>query len=143
MSRSLRPCPTCGVDALPVKRLTLQHHLRFPLALQLPDTAYWYCAEQACEQAYFSMAVSFSRQALQSAAAIEAGMRCFCFGITEDIFYAAMQRDQAEFFAQLDSMAAESTCHCSIKNPSGRGCLRSFRRSAKLYHASSLTKPVM
>lgn len=122
-------CPKCAEHSSRVKEVTLRHHLRFPLSQQDFSDSYYYCANSDCDVAYYSDSHVFTLDCLQSQKQIEDMTVCFCFGITQSMFYEYLKNDQkAQFFEELDNLAYGSECHCKVKNPAGRGCLRVFKK---------------
>lgn len=131
MSSSI--CPECGQSCHPVKEVTLRHHLLFPLSKEPLQERYHYCSNSTCHVAYFSTATVFHVDCLQSQHQIEANTICFCFGITQAVFEEYIDNDRSEaFFSDLDNLAYGSECHCKVKNPAGRGCLKVFKRLANV-----------
>ena len=122
-------CPQCGVLSHRVHTVTMRHHLRFPHSGDKLDGIYFYCRDRECETAYFSgKKEQYPVAAMQSQPQITEGVICFCFGISEAKFNAYAQRGRSDdFFEKLDELAYDSECHCKIKNPAGRGCLKVFK----------------
>ncbi|NRB39433.1 MAG: hypothetical protein HRU20_13350 [Pseudomonadales bacterium] len=123
-----RACPRCGAAANRVNTVTMRHHLQYPFSADSLDKEFFYCRDSLCESGYFSTKQAYPISELQSQAQIRGGMICFCFGITASDFQVYQESDQAEvFFKQLDHLAYNCECHCKIKNPAGRGCLKVFK----------------
>lgn len=123
-------CPKCGiVGNHRVREVTLRHHLRFPLSQKEFSESYYYCGNSDCDIAYYSDSESFEIDCLQSQKQIQDNTICFCFGITQGVFNDYLENDKrTQFFEELDNLAYGSECHCKVKNPAGRGCLRVFKK---------------
>lgn len=127
-------CPNCTQAGNRVREVTLRHHLRFPLSQKEFIESYYYCANSHCDIAYYSGIDVFQIDDLQTQKQIQEKTICFCFGITQSVLNEYLQNDQkAQFFEELDNLAYSSECHCKVKNPAGRGCLRVFKELAASY----------
>lgn len=106
----------------------MRHHLLFPRSNEHLEDSFFYCRNAQCKTAYFSANIHYSVEQLQSQQQIKDGMICFCFGISEAVFYSYQKAGNIKlFFQQLDHLAYQSECHCKIKNPAGTGCLKIFK----------------
>ncbi|MEY8204537.1 MAG: hypothetical protein RPR40_05605 [Bermanella sp.] len=124
-------CPACDRLGNTVKAATMRHHLCFPFSMEALSETYYYCAQRHCGVAYFSLQSTFLTEQLQSQSQIKTNTVCFCFGITEYNFKDYDDKGEAAlFFAQLDQLAATGECNCRLKNPAGRGCLKTFKSMA-------------
>jgi len=126
-------CPHCSNPAGKVFIETMCHHLLFPHNTDIPTgQPYYYCSEQNCEIAYFSSERQYLIKQLQTAPQIQNHTICFCFGITRQGFTEQVHdTGEKTFFTKLDDLAYTKKCLCKQKNPSGKGCLKTFKKIAE------------
>lgn len=121
-------CPQCGNISNSVREVTLRHHLCFPFSKDSLNESYYYCTNNDCSTAYFSENHLYKTNQLQTYNQIMNRTVCYCFGITQANFETYQKQNRLDhFFEELDALAHGSECHCKIKNPAGRGCLKVFK----------------
>jgi hypothetical protein len=123
-------CPNCSGPVNKVNIITMSHHLKYPYCSIIPnDDVFLYCKNPRCQLAYFSENTYYTKDQMQSIPQVLDNTICFCFGITEDTFLAELKAgNRDEFFSNLDQLAGNRKCVCKQKNPSGKGCLATFKR---------------
>lgn len=123
-----RRCPANGLEYPEVPARTILHQLRNPWQWQGKADRYFFCADPACEVAYFGDDASvILKSQLRSAAAVretsDAALFCYCFGVSK----ADALRDPRirDFVVRQTKLGL---CSCDTSNPSGRCCLKDFPR---------------
>ena len=144
-------CPVSGRRAKQVNLLTVRSLVR-QLPLAMPPTAYYFCDDPACEIVYFPshpQAPLFRRADLW----VRVGVKeksdpipvCYCFGFARhDIWEEIRQTGTSTIADRITAEVKAGTCACEVKNPSGKCCLGTVRRTAldasKLLQAAPLAR---
>ncbi|MBI1749508.1 MAG: copper chaperone Copz family protein [Acidobacteria bacterium] len=139
-------CPVCGtrskqVDTLTVKSLV--RHLRFGA----PPTQYYFCDAAGCDVVYFPLdpaAPTFRRADLWVRVGVkeleDSSLVCYCFGVTRGNIRDEIQRTGKSSMAErIKAEVKAGHCACETKNPSGKCCLGSVTREARLALQSAPT----
>ncbi|MDH5444346.1 MAG: hypothetical protein OEY52_02245 [Gammaproteobacteria bacterium] len=117
-------CPANGKTYKRVSRETILHHLNKPWQVDLPEQEYYFCDSKDCDVVYYG---EDQRMFTQLDLRTTVGQKsenllrpvCYCFDVTQiDL----ETRDTAKDFIIQQTM--NGTCHCQIRNPSGRCCLK-------------------
>lgn len=133
-------CPVCHKEYGEVALKTVLHHLKTPWDLTeeamaeeattegaLKAQAYFFCSEPHCEVVYFGEDDATITQAqLRTTVGIKAqaddeALICYCFDVSRK---AARTEEKARAFVVEQTKKAR--CACTIRNPSGRCCLKDF-----------------
>lgn len=119
-------CPCHGRACREVPYRTLLHHLKTPWHLKMVSQRYYFCDEAMCPVIYFGEdGQCFEQDALRERVGHKqrAGedMLCYCF----DIRYADA-RENLSLKGYVLEQTRANLCHCDIRNPSGRCCLKDF-----------------
>lgn len=118
-------CPVNGKPYRSVSPTTILHHISEPWNWINKPQGYYFCDDPDCEVVYFGEDNSIINQ---SSLRTEVGIKsnkasaliCYCFGVTRS---ASLSQHIKEFVIKNTK---EKTCSCSIRNPSGRCCLKDF-----------------
>jgi len=132
-------CPVCHKEYGEVALTTVLHHLKTPWALTgeataegvLKAQAYFFCSEPHCEVVYFGEDDATITQAqLRTTVGIkeqadDEALICYCFDVSRK---AARTEEKARAF--VVEQTKKKRCACTIRNPSGRCCLKDFPKWA-------------
>jgi hypothetical protein len=118
-------CPINGQLYNGVSTTTMLHHINQPWEWQHKDQGYYFCDDSDCDVVYFGEDDSII---LKSSLRLEVSLEknnntaliCFFFGVSKE----ASQFKKVKDF--VIKCTKEKTCACSIRNPSGRCCLKDF-----------------
>ena len=121
-----QPCPAHGNACLEVSVRTIIHHIKAPWCWAPTARHYYFCADSACEIAYFGDDGSIIlKSGLRTRRGVPVpdgdALLCYCFGVSRADF----ERDplSREF---VMAQTAAGLCSCATSNPSGRCCLKDF-----------------
>ena len=128
-------CPGCGQPAAEVKANTLLFQLRHPHNQQLQSEHYFFCSNADCDIVYFADNESYNLKHCRTAIGQKSHhadrMLCYCFDISESDFLAEIaQHGKSHSQAFISRQTKNKTCHCEIRNPSGKCCLKDFKALA-------------
>lgn len=128
-----RDCPRCGASAKRVGIKTLYHQVRFPENQVIRPGDYYYCPNEACAVAYFSITDNaIPKQQLRITRNSHEGLLCYCFDIAEAQYRSALQAGNAiELMHFVIERVKAGLCACEITNPSGQCCLAKFKQLEK------------
>lgn len=118
-------CPVNGKVYKSVSPTTILHHINKPWNWQYKQQGYYFCDDPNCDVVYFAEDDTFFNK---SSLRTEVGAKenkadsliCYCFGVSKA---AALSPHIKEFVIKNTKNKA---CACSIRNPSGRCCLKDF-----------------
>jgi len=122
-------CPRNGRAYAGVERRTVLHHVRQPWAHTLAHQVYYFCDDPNCDVVYFGEDQSLlirgdlRGEVGQKSQGLDKTL-CYCFDInaadiqTKDVYV------QARAF--VIEQTRNATCDCTVRNPSGRCCLKDF-----------------
>lgn len=119
-------CPTNGREYSTVPTATIVHHLKHPWTWEDLEETYYFCDAPDCEVVYFS---SSNKTILRNQIRTTLGQKeqsdkailCYCFGVTQGD-YALNKGLKAYVIKQTKN----KLCACTIRNPSGKCCLKDF-----------------
>jgi CopZ-like zinc binding protein len=128
-------CPDCRRKGRSVGRQTIEHLLEEPLAAEIGEGDYRFCATRNCETVYY--AASSHRAFRKPDLKVRVGIRetadpipiCYCFGHTRASAWDEIGRTGSS--TVLDSIKQEvkaDRCACETRNPSGKCCLGAVTR---------------
>lgn len=122
-------CPACGSESAEVSEQTMAHHLKQAWVRSTSDCRHFFCDAPTCEIVYFGLDGSVAlksdvRTAVGAKDASDAGLICYCFGVTR-----ADAREDGRARTYVLAQTAQGKCACETANPSGRCCLKDFPRS--------------
>lgn len=126
-------CPAprgCGGPGAPVTRDTLLAQLPDEHARSFSKTAF-YCANPACEVAYFdAWGATAPRSALRAAAYPKSGSApvCSCFGFTAEEIRRAAEEGRKDQVKAMLARAESDEARCPTEAPSGASCVPEIRR---------------
>ena len=122
-------CPMCHTKSNQVPFKTVIQHLRKPWHNEFVQKHYYFCEELLCEVIYFTEDNSIIRQAvLRTQVGIKSpkelqSLICYCF----DISYKEALKNKTLMQYVIDKTKNQD-CSCESQNPSGRCCLKDFKR---------------
>lgn len=124
-------CPLNGHEYSEVSVRTIAHHIKKAWAWQPTGHRYFFCADPACEVVYFGDDGSTILQPqLRTPPGLketsEDGLLCYCFGITKRDF---QHNQNTRDYVIAQTRAGQ--CSCETSNPSGRCCLKDFKKPAR------------
>ncbi len=125
-------CPRNGRAYSTVARRTVLHHVRTPWRRSLPNQAYYFCNDPACDVVYFGADQSLlTRDDLrtdvgQKSQAADRAI-CYCFDVSAADLQSTESHARSRAFVIEQTRAA--ACDCEVRNPSGRCCLKDFPHS--------------
>lgn len=125
-------CPVNGVECSRVTLKTLLHHIKMPWTWREKKQGYYFCEDPNCDVVYFGEDDSVVTKAeVRTSVGVKETSKdaliCYCFGISK-----------ADLFSNpsLKSYVTKNTqaglCSCETSNPSGRCCLKDFRKNEAL-----------
>lgn len=122
-------CPVNGRSYRSIEFRTLLHQLRKPWKKHLKGI-YYYCSDPDCDVVYFNqLGETFKRSDLRSGqnelTPEKSPYICYCFDVSDDDICSAESRQQIKDY--IIEQTAKNFCACSIRNPSGRCCLKDFK----------------
>jgi len=122
-------CPGNGKTYMSVEFKTVMQQLNSPWERELNDQGYYFCHDPECAVVYFGEDGSLLRQADLRTAIGQKSKRpdrtlCYCFGVTLEDYLAA--KPIKDFVIE---QTKSGNCSCDIRNPSGRCCLKDFRKN--------------
>jgi len=118
-------CPGNGRSYSSVSAATILHHINHPWRWVFKQQGYYFCTDPECEVVYFGQDDSLIlKSELRTRVGIkdkdEDSVICYCFGVTKKL---AKIEEIKKF---VINSTKEKTCACSIRNPSGKCCLKDF-----------------
>lgn len=120
-------CPRNGRAYPMVARRTVLHHMRTPWQRSLSSQAYYFCDDPACDVVYFGADQSLLtrtdvRTEVGQKSCAPGKTLCYCF----DISATDIQNDDEYVRARafVIEQTRNETCDCTVRNPSGRCCLK-------------------
>jgi len=127
-------CPVCGGEGAGVSMQTILHHIKRGWQWAARKQGYYFCEDPACAVVYFGEDGSLiARDEVRGSVGIKehspAAPVCYCFGVTR----ADALSDPAIREYVVDKTRG-GLCSCSIRNPSGRCCLKDFPAMAIEYN---------
>lgn len=125
-------CPVNGQEYRQVSPKTVLLHIKKPWILSDTDQKYYFCEDPDCAVVYFCQDDSFIKvDALRTRVGIKEknqdALVCYCFGVS---IRDALENPGIKQFV-LDQTKRKS-CACEVRNPSGRCCLKDFKKLAAL-----------
>ena len=126
-SNSTAVCPVNGKPYREVGRQTILHHIRKPWNKIFPMQKYYFCTDTDCNVVYFA---EDNSRVLRNELRESVGQKfrhpkrtiCYCF----DIKLSDIQQDPQQRKQFVVEQTQQSQCHCQIRNPSGKCCLKDF-----------------
>ena len=120
------PCPANHKEYSGVSATTILHHIKRPWDWDNKSQSYYFCDDPDCDVVYFGQDNSvITRQALRTPVGkkeqADTSLICYCFGI--NLRDAKTNRTLKEFVIH---QTANHACACTVRNPSGRCCLKDF-----------------
>lgn len=117
-------CPVCSKIAHSVSIKTMKHHVEAPWNWVFPDQGYYFCANARCDVVYFAQDGMFIPQnEVRTAVGVKnpspSALLCYCFGVRRET-----ASDTVKAFVLNETK--QQSCACSVRNPSGKCCLREF-----------------
>jgi hypothetical protein len=122
-------CPRNGRAYAGVERRTVLHHVHQPWTRRLAHQGYYFCDDPNCDVVYFGEDNSLlMRDDLRGTVGQKSQdpdkTLCYCF----DINAADIQTEDVHALARafVIEQTRNATCDCTVRNPSGRCCLKDF-----------------
>ncbi len=124
-SSSSENCPACIRQGRLVSIKTLYHHLKQPWQLGNDSEPFYFCENTTCQVVYFSKTKQILNSELRHSVSKfkEEKTLCYCFNISV--------ADYLETPCLLDFVVEKTKakdCACDVQNPSGRCCLKDFKK---------------
>jgi len=122
-------CPECKTKSHQVPYKTVIQQLSKPWQNTFSQKLYYFCDEPLCEVIYFTEDNNIIRQPeLRTQVGIKSpensrSLICYCF----DISYTDAREDKTLMEYVIDKTKNQD-CSCESQNPSGRCCLKDFKR---------------
>ncbi|MDQ7005096.1 MAG: hypothetical protein Q9N67_09360 [Ghiorsea sp.] len=121
-------CPECTVMGSPVTVQTIIHHVQQPWLWQKDqqDEAwdYYFCASQGCTTVYFSSQAQIKQDELRLEVGVKSSnedtLICYCFDVSRK------NASHPDIKAYVIGQTKAKQCACSVRNPSGRCCIKNF-----------------
>lgn len=119
-------CLECGESCIQVPAQTIKHHLKQPWFWDDGGVDYYFCASQDCDTVYFALDEHkiITQGQLRTQVGIkskaEDAMVCYCFDVCRQ------DARNKDIKAYVVAQTKAGQCACSIRNPSGRCCLKDF-----------------
>jgi hypothetical protein len=122
-------CPVNGKEYSGVSANTILHHIKAPWQWQSKEQGYYFCDDPHCDVVYFGQDDSIiDRRALRTVVGIKQATPdaavCYCFGLNK-----IDAATNAEAKAFVIEQTKKQACACTIRNPSGKCCLKDFPKS--------------
>ena len=123
-------CPKCFELSNSVSMVTVLQHLSFPFNLDVSNKEFFYCANPACDNSYFSESdISYSTSQIREKAELQQGWLCYCFDISKKQYQHALDIGTASKIKDFVITQTKShQCACEARNPSGQCCLADFKK---------------
>ena len=125
-------CPSDHRESQQVPFKTILQHVKKPWQDLIAEQQYYYCESPECEIVYFGEDNSVIKQSelrsqvgIKSSASDDA-LICYCF----DVSVAEARQDES-VMQFVTEKTKNQLCSCEIQNPSGRCCLKDFKRLYK------------
>ena len=119
------PCPVNGKLYKQVKRKTIFHQVAKPWSHSLPEQAYYYCDDPKCDVVYFGEDKSLiTTDEMRLDTDTRNNTLCFCFNVSID----DLKNNKELCKSFVTDQTRQSTCDCEIRNPSGKCCLKDFKK---------------
>ena len=116
--------PECGAGCLSVSSQTIKHHLKQPWLWKESNQAYYFCTNQGCLTVYFSEHAKIKQDELRLTVGVKSNnnnaLICYCFDVSR------ADAVNPDIKAYVTAQTKVKQCACSIRNPSGRCCLKDF-----------------
>ena len=129
-------CPRCTNKGQAVELVTLRHHIKPPVNLEVTDGSYLFCRTPTCPVVYFSNKEDriFEKKDVRyriGLKEIEAPHDvCYCFGFTREMIEQDMrERGKTDIPAKISAEVKAGNCACEIKNPQGHCCLGNVQKA--------------
>lgn len=121
-------CPVNGREYSSVAIKTLLHHIKQPWEADIKNQGYYFCDDPKCEIVYFGEDGSiFKKDHVRTIVWQKEKSPnqevCYCFGVTPQLLE---KDDQIRLF--IEEQTKSRNCSCETRNPSGRCCLKDFRK---------------
>ncbi len=127
-------CPGCGVEAISVRRVTLEALLTPGARSRISDAPYRFCASRNCSVVYFSEAGGSVFE--KSDLSVRVGMKetsaprpvCYCFDHTAEEIEEEVQRTgDSTVLEDIQRRMKNEGCSCATRNPRGSCCISTVR----------------
>jgi hypothetical protein len=129
-------CPLCGARGRLVPRRTVEALLRPERRGSMTGARYFFVEGPGCEVVYYAGDGShwFAKEDL----VVRVGSKeteppipvCYCFEKTEAmVIEDVLAHGRSAIFDEIMAHVRAGECHCDVKNPSGRCCLRAVTRA--------------
>jgi hypothetical protein len=127
-------CPVNNKSGRLVQNQTLKALLKVSLR-GLPETEYFFCADQNCPVVYFSTdgKVTFKVEEIREAVYQKEPdnpevLVCYCFQHSVGSIKAATTDQRQEILADIKAGVKAEQCACDLRNPQGTCCLGNVRK---------------
>lgn len=122
-------CPDSDQVCMPVSAKTISHHLKDSWTWIAKKQGYYFCSDPNCDTVYFGEDLNkINKARLRLNVGIktnnENDLICYCYGVSQ----ANMSKKPAirDF---IINKTKNSECACDMRNPSGRCCLKDFKKA--------------
>ena len=128
-ARKRYQCPLNNKEYQQVSYDTVIQHIKKPWDSNLLEQQYYFCTDPECEVVYFGEDDKTIKQAeMRTKVGIKTSedvnsLICYCFDISKA--EARLNKDLKQFVTDLTK---KKYCSCESKNPSGRCCLKDFKK---------------
>jgi len=120
-------CPVNGLSYPQVKHKTILHHLKKPWQYKLSKQAYYYCSDDKCDVIYFNedtQQINADQIREKSNSKGNNKIICYCF----NIYQKDLDKDLEACKEFVIAQTKKANCDCETQNPSGKCCLKNFKK---------------